>query len=156
MAWAYLEVLCEQTLWGMLKLDKTHGPLVTWRLDMRARWQMILDKSNGLFSSEDEKIIRQINKGVTIAARDRNIIVHGVIHSIIATNDLKRPEAFWTVFRGADAGKKFTVATIFVQIVCENIQLLCKRMEKFNKDHSYQSTSLEPRVPEQGWPKRVE
>lgn len=41
-AWSYLEHVTEQTIWGVLELDDKLGPLITTRLDMRGRWDLIL------------------------------------------------------------------------------------------------------------------
>jgi hypothetical protein len=152
-AWAYLEVLTERAIWGMLKLDNTHGPLVIWRMDMKMRWEMLLNKAPQHLPDEME-FLRKMSKDVTTCTRDRNIIVHGLIHARVA---LPETTAFWSVFRGADAGKKFRVSTHAAQTTRENIQLLGKRMEEFNNRHLYWSlTHGGDGVEQQNWPKRIQ
>jgi len=36
-AWAYLEIVTEQAIWGILKLDVKLGQHITWRLYMKMR-----------------------------------------------------------------------------------------------------------------------
>lgn len=154
-AWAYLEVLTERAIWGMLKLDDTHGPLVTWRLDMKMRWEMLLNKAPEHIPDEME-FLRKMNKDVTTCTRDRNIIVHGLIHARLVVGDHSEAKAFWSVFRGADAGKKFPVSAFAAQTTRENIQLLCRRMDEFNERHLYWNITHDGAgVEQQNWPKRL-
>ena len=157
MAWAYLENLSERALWGMLKLDDTHGPLVTWRLDMRARWQMLLEHVAEKCPNE-ASFLRKTNKLVATATRDRNIMVHGVVHSVAKTDD-KNPAAFWTVFRGADAGKKFPVSATAAKTTRKNIQFLCRGMEAFNERNKYPANYYKGLISsplEKNWPSKFE
>src|SRR5262249_50804280 len=119
-AWSYLEVLTEQTLWGILDADEKLGPVITWRLDMRSRWQLILEHAPKKHDSKDIDELRAINKDLATVTRDRNIIAHGLVHAamnfpgerpepgvvdhLLKDADVMRVPC-WTVFRGAEAGK---------------------------------------------------
>src|SRR5687768_5953228 len=74
-AWSFLEYVTEQTLWGILdiKPDNKLGPLISWRLDMRGRWQLIIDQAESKHTKEDQATLRDINKKISDATRDRNI-----------------------------------------------------------------------------------
>jgi hypothetical protein len=151
-AWAFLEIVTEQAIWGILKLDRTLGIHVTWRLDMKMRWELLLKVAAEHLPAEGD-FLRKTNKHVTTCTRDRNIIVHGVIHALLENGDPSKPVAFWTVFRGADAGKKFPVSTSAVRIVRENVQKLGNDMQAFNQRDNFNArTSLEGGPAESNWP----
>jgi hypothetical protein len=77
------------------------------------------------------------------------------MHALVRADD-SEAKAFWSVFRGADAGKKFPVSTFAAQTTRENIQLLCRRMEEFNDRHLYWNiTHGREGVEQQNWPKRL-
>jgi hypothetical protein len=42
-AWAFLEGVTERTIWGILDVDEKIGPVITYRLDMRGRWALLMD-----------------------------------------------------------------------------------------------------------------
>jgi hypothetical protein len=154
-AWAFLEIVTEQAIWGILKLDNKVGPHVTWRLDMKMRWELLLRVSKEHLP-EEEPFLRKLNKQVKDCTRDRNIIVHGVVHALLESGDPNKPKAFWSVFRGADANKKFPVSIKAVQIVRDNVQKLGNEMKAFNGRHNFPQTSLDGGFGEEGWPKPLE
>jgi hypothetical protein len=152
-AWAFLEIVTEQAIWGILRLDRRIGAHVTWRLDMKMRWELLLKVAAEHLPGE-MSFLRKINKDVTTCTRDRNIIVHGVVHALLEGGDQSKPKAFWTVFRGADAGKRFLVSTEAVRIVRENLQKLGVDMQDFNRRHNFPAhDSLTGGSAEQNWPK---
>jgi hypothetical protein len=155
-AWAYLEIVTEQAIWGILKLDMKIGPLVTWRLDMKMRWDLILKVADDHIPAESA-FLRKLNKGVVACTRDRNIVVHGVVHALIKDGDPNQPKAFWTVFRGAEAGKKFPISTAAVRIVRENVQYIGHQLAAFNERHKF-SPANHPGggVEQTDWPKPLE
>lgn len=154
-AWAFLEIVTEQAIWGILKLDSKVGPHVTWRLDMKMRWELLLKVSAEHLPGE-VSFLRKANKAVTVCTRDRNIIVHGVIHALLEDGDPTKPVSFWTVFRGADAAKKFPVSAKAVSIVRDNIQKIGRDMQAFNARHNFKDHSLTGGHAEQNWPKPIE
>ena len=167
-AWSHLEHETEVTLWGILGADDKLGPFITWRLDMRSRWQMILENAPKKHNEDDLKELRGINKDLTPAARDRNIIVHGLVHALLQLPPGGIPRGVpitnieqhamlrvpcWTVFRGAEAGKNFPVSTTAVEIVRTNLQKLGQRVTAFNIRHNYdQPPRTDPTI-EKDWPK---
>jgi hypothetical protein len=171
-SWAYLESVTEQTVWGVLGVDINLGRFITWRLDLRSRWQLILEQAPNKHSAEDVTALRAINKDVSTVARDRNIIVHGSMHTLVDLSTTGNPdygkdfanlgETFpvarvpcWTVFRGADVGKYFPVSKKAVEIARRNILTTAKHIVQFNKKHRYTSPTivLEPHPAETEWPK---
>jgi hypothetical protein len=153
-AWAFLEHVTEQAIWGILKLDRQIGAHVTWRLDMKMRWELLLKVAADHLPGEIA-FLRKTNKRVTTCTRDRNIIVHGVIHGLLEGGDPSKPVAFWTVFRGADAGKRFQVSTEAVSIVRENLRILGMEMLVFNHRNRFPAhDSITGGTAEDHWPKR--
>src|SRR3954451_7224689 len=73
-AWAYLEARTEATLWGILDVDERLGPLITPRLDLRGRWEMLLGQAPQRHTRDQIEILRRINKDLTPIMRDRNVI----------------------------------------------------------------------------------
>lgn len=142
-AWAFLELMTEQTLWGILDITKSNklGPLLTWRLDMRTRWQMILDHAPKKHSKDDIISLKEMNKKVGTVTRDRNIIVHGVIHGAWRLKETDKVVPCWTAFRGVGAGKAYFVSTTSVSIVRENIQKLAHQVRDFNASKNYSEVS---------------
>jgi len=154
-AWAALEAVTEQTLWGILDADQRLGPLITGRLDMRARWELILEHAPKKHDAKEIEELRGINKDLTPVTRDRNIIVHGMVHAQIEIANKPEPGTIvdiqehqvvrppcWTVFRGAQAGKNFPISKRAVEIVRENIRSLELRTSEFNKRHRYHLETL--------------
>jgi len=155
---------------GLLDADDRLGPVITWRLDLRGRWQLILEHAPKKHDLKDIQDLRGINKDLTLITRDRNIIVHGLVHARVVTGTppghyevvgragekvpfVRVP--CWTIFRGAEAGKSFPVSTKAVEIVGKNIQELGRRIEEFNKRLGYFNSSLIPDHIEDDWPKPV-
>jgi hypothetical protein len=79
-AWSFLEKRTENMLWGILDADERLGPIITWRLDLRGRWQLILKHAHKKHGADQIKELRNMNKDIVVVTRDRNIIVHGLIH----------------------------------------------------------------------------
>jgi hypothetical protein len=154
-AWAYLEIVTEQAIWGILKLDVKLGQHITWRLDMKMRWELLLRIADEHLPQESE-FLRKLNKHVKTCTRDRNVIVHGIIHALLEAGDPTKPRAFWSVFRGADANKKFPVSTNAVVTVRNNLQRLGREMSDFNMRHNFPDTSLGGGFAEENWPKPLE
>jgi len=168
-AWSFLEMVTETTLWGIVDANEKLGPLITWRLDLRSRWQLILEYGP---KKHDEKVmaeLRKLNKAVAAVARDRNIIVHGLVHAQVKFPDGVKPHriapedvrAFnrvpcWTVFRGAEAGKSFPVSQKAVEIVRINVQNIGQKVRAFNKVQKYKGADSPSGSIEQNWPKPLE
>ena len=111
-----------------------------------------------------------MNKDITNVSRDRNIIVHGLIHAELITPE-PRPERgtvipgglipsfpfskqpCWTIFKGEDKGKSFPVSVEAVRIVLSNIDILAEKLQKFNKSNGYKIVSAISGDVEANWPK---
>jgi hypothetical protein len=152
-AWAYLEAVTEIALWGILDLDVRTAPLVTAKLDMRARWQMILDHAERKHAGE-MSALRKINKLLVDVTRDRNIVVHGLIHSRALLGTFTFPIS-WTVFRGAGAGKSYPVTAENAKTIRTNIQAIGKMVSAFNDRHGYVDGCQPQLKVESGWPKPI-
>lgn len=170
MAWAYLESVTETTLWGIVDATEKLGRLITWRLDMRSRWQMIIEYAPEKHDANAIAELKAINKALVPITRDRNIVVHGLVHAhVVKPPDAKYGDNFgpghdldyvrkpcWTVFRGADAGKNFPMSGGAVEIVRQNIQSLGRRVTTFNLRHGYTLRTEHVAPIEQNWPTPLE
>lgn len=170
-AWSYLETVTEQTVWGIIGIDSKVGRFITWRLDLRGRWQLILDEATNKHTADDQKFLRNINKRVGIVTRDRNIIVHGVIRALVPLDPAaKQGEVAaktgdpslsfslvpcWTVFRGAEAGKNFPISNNAVEMVLLNVQKTAKEIVDFNVRHKYSAINFPALTVEASWPKSL-
>jgi len=174
MAWSVLEGRTEATLWGILGADEKLGPIITWRLDLRGRWQLVLEHAPTRHNREEVEELRSINKSLTPVMRDRNIIIHGLVHAImeilgdrrpasgeVIPGGLAGPHTFarkpcWTVYRGSEAGKNFPISRDAVEIVRENVLKITDRVVAFNNAHNYKTTFRPRDTIEVDWPKRIE
>lgn len=170
-AWSHLEHRTEATLWGILGLDASLGPLISWKQDLRGRWQLIIDHASKKHDEKDVASLRSINKDIITAIRDRNIIIHGLVHARMALpSDLPRGSSIpggncpiypmtslpcWTVFRGEEKGKSFPISTEAVKIVVSNINKIGERLNVFNVTHNYHEASNPSTMIEQNWPKQL-
>jgi hypothetical protein len=152
-AWAYLEAATEATLWGILDLDQRFGPMITTKLDLHGRWGMIIEHAEKKHAGE-MSALRKINKLLVDVARDRNIVVHGLIHAVSRPGLVTRPPS-WTIFRGEGKGKCFPVSTKAARIIRENIQDIARMVDAFNARHKYTEACRPNDNLETGWPKRI-
>jgi len=167
-AWSSLEKCAEATIWGLLVADEKLGTVITGRLDLRARFELILQHAPKKHSPSDVQELRDINKLLVVATRDRNIIIHGLAHAKIQANTpvirgtvvpggLDGPHKFsrtpcWTIFKGVDAGKSFPISSIAVEIVRKNIRSIGDRLLSFNNKFNYHDSSLPNDAIEINWP----
>lgn len=141
-AWSYLELVTEQSIWGVLEVADKLGPVITSRLDMRGRWQLLLEWAPRKHEHRDLDELRSINVDMAAVGTDRNIIVHGIIHASMALHEKPPPYTIlgaagatmpfhrppcWTVARGPNAGKNFPISKKAVETVRLNIQKVGKR-----------------------------
>src|SRR5215218_6745857 len=106
---------------------------------------MILEYAPRKHDDNAKAILRGINKDIVPIARDRNIIVHGVVHSQALLpggaafgDKLGRTEEVpltrlvcWTIYKGAEAGKNFPVSSKAVKTVRKNVQQVGHRIVAF-------------------------
>lgn len=172
MAWSYLEMQSEMTLWGLLKLDQDLCQTFIWTMGIRQRWQMIVREAKKRLPENDYQILKGINKVLMVVMRDRNIAVHGLVHAqmvldsippkrTVIPDGLSGPHKFhripcWTIYIGEDAGKSFEISTESVIIIRENIHKLAEQIWKFNEAKSFTNRTKINDVIEQEWPKRIE
>jgi hypothetical protein len=170
-AWSFLEAQSEQTLWGILEADLPLAAIITDRLDLRLRWEMILKYAPKKHSIDETAELRRINKLITSKTADRNIIVHGAMHALLERTykapygtivDKRDPNlisekrvACWTVFKGAAAYKNFPVSSEAVKIVSLNIQKISEQVVKFNRQHGYHGKARAEAPVETGWPEPI-
>jgi hypothetical protein len=136
MAWAFLERVTERTIWGILDVDEKIGPVITYRLDMRGRWALLMDWAPRKHIGADLKELSEVNADVGTVNTDRNRIVHGIVHALAETNlQVPPPSSIlptenivgfvrvpcWTVTRGPGAGKNFPISTKAVETVRFNV-----------------------------------
>jgi hypothetical protein len=167
-AWAYLEQVTEQTIWGILEVDDKIGPVITHRLDMRGRWSLLMEWAPRKHIAADLEELSKINTDVATINTDRNIIVHGIIHALARTTLTTRPPPYtildnenikgfervpcWTVSRGSGAGKNFPISKDAVETVRLNIQKVGRRVATFNAQFGYTKTVTPMPDVQSGWP----
>jgi hypothetical protein len=167
-AWSYLELVTEQTIWGVLEVDHKIGPIITYKLDMRGRWELLKEWAPRKHTAADCKELQVISTDVMKVNIDRNIIVHGIIHTQ-GTLTTKPPLytivdqyiaglvriPCWTVFRGAGAGKNFPISKNAVEMVRLNIQKIADRVTAFNARFDYTNAVTPMPEVETDWPKPI-
>jgi hypothetical protein len=114
-AWAYLEHVAEQTIWGILEVDQKIGPIITYRLDLRGRWSLLTEWAPRKHSDADVKVLSNIAAQVRTVNTDRNIIVHGLIHAQMELPNHESKPAPYTIV--GKAGERLP----FAQIPCWTI-----------------------------------
>lgn len=131
-AWAYLEAGTDCAIWGMLKLDKTTGPHITWRLDMRGRWSMLMSISKTLVDKAERQALVKLNTKVEDLNERRNLYVHGLVASYSNATQF-----YQVVFRGKMQGKLQPTSAKLVQTTREEIQDVATQMAAFNRRLGY-------------------
>ena len=170
-AYSYLESRAEATIWGILNTDERIGTILTGRLDLRSRFQLIVDHAEEKHTELQVQELKEINKALVKIIRDRNIIVHGIVHAEvnvqtkprrgeIISNDLSLPYPMsripcWTIFKGADAGKSFPISRDAVRTVRQNVQNVAERLRIFNSFFQYHDSAKPSGFIETQWPERL-
>ncbi|MDO8398415.1 MAG: hypothetical protein Q7T45_11415 [Bradyrhizobium sp.] len=145
-SWSFLEVVTEAAIWGLLDIDDTLAPLITWNKDLEQRGKLIVEHGTLKHPSEEEAL-KKFNTGLRAVIQDRNIIVHGAVHK----NESRPP--CWTVWRGVGKGKNFPTSSDAAHIVRTNIDKLADQLRAFNARHNYGRTSRLSDQIENDWPK---
>ena len=106
-------------------------------------------------------------KWVTVVARDRNIIVHGLVTAQMQPGQvvqewhvsnpppLKRPPC-WTIYMGEDAGRNFPISLSAVETVCANIEKVAQATLSFNVRHGFLQHTVPELEVQADWPKPLE
>jgi len=121
--WSYLEAETEMLIWGIADADQTTGPNLTWHLNLQDRWKLILQRAHEKHGESDLPRLRKLKEKIDVLVRDRNIIVHGLVHGKISIPNVPTESPttvlppVWTIFRGPDAGKNFPISESAVKIV---------------------------------------
>jgi hypothetical protein len=170
MAWSYVEMQSERTLWGILGLNAQQGEAFVWRMQLPQRWQMIVKEARKRFAEEEVNELKVIKKLVDATQRDRNIVVHGVVHAMaIVQGQLshgdnagthENPPPFgrkpcWTIYMGDDAGKNFPISATAVGVIVENAQKTGKLILDYNNRKGYIAGTPLAETVEQDWPLRL-
>lgn len=148
-AWAYLEMVTEATLWGLLEIDERLAPLVTWNRDMESRGKIIVEHGSQKFPQEEEAL-KKINSNLRTTIQDRNIVIHGLIHK-----SETRPTC-WTIYRGAGKGKNYPVSVKAVEIIKGNVLKIADALRDFNGRRGYtKANPIIDKVEGGDWPKPI-
>jgi hypothetical protein len=166
-AWSYVEMRTERTLWGIMGLTPQQGEAFLWRMPLLTRWQMIVREARKLYQEAEVDELKAIKKMVDTTQRDRNIVVHGVVHALmIADGDqtpgrlvgsVAQPPPFvrlpcWTIYMGDDAGKNFPVSPSAVGTIIDNARKIAELITAYNNRKGFTvGTDLAETV-EEGWP----
>ncbi|WP_145608238.1 hypothetical protein [Nitrospirillum amazonense] len=169
-AWSYVEMLSEQTLWGILSLNREQGEAFIWRMPLLQRWQVIVREAKKKFNESEIKELLKIKHLVETVQRDRNIVVHGIVHASIALANpiskydriagigdpiqFSRPPC-WTIYIGEDAGKNFQVSTEAVLIIKENAEKVQELIRSYNINKGFTAGTVPNDNIEPNWPKRI-
>jgi hypothetical protein len=100
-AWAFLEVVVATKVWQMIGLTEPMGRLVTDNLDLRRRWQLLIDVAELTGVVHLHQLYKSKTNALTDLTRDRNLIVHGAV-----TLNPGDKTFCWQIDRGAYAGRR--------------------------------------------------
>ncbi|MCJ2009172.1 hypothetical protein [Methylobacterium sp. J-092] len=155
-SWSLLETLSEATIWGLLKVKPNVGEAITGRMDMRGRWQLLLDTAKNIHNDTDMACLKGFDRDIKVLNQDRNVVVHGVMSAIIneEQNAYELGPA-WSVQRGGNAGKRYPVSTEAVTIIRENIRTTGDKLAEFNGRFGYAIQSFPLGEVVKGWPLRL-
>lgn len=162
-------MLTERTLWGLLDLNERLAQAFVWRTQMLSRWQIIKRVGRDFLSEEDFRKLMDIKKSVETCARDRNIVVHGVVNATITLESSTLPRGAiavnlpaettfvqppsWVIFMGEDAGKNYPISTRAVETIISNVNKVGKDLLEFNQIHGFLSGTETSVAAEANWPK---
>jgi len=161
-------MISERTLCGVLRITPDISKALIWHLPLRQRWQVIVRESKSRLPVEKVELLRQLSKRIEKIARDRNIVVHGVIHAkISAVSKTKRGDKLplrqaeysrapcWTIYIGEDAGKNFPISKLALQKIIANIQNVTNELEVFNSEHNFVIGTDPDDYVQTDWPKSL-
>ena len=161
-AWSYLEFATEKTIWGTLGVLEQAGREYTWPLDLRQRWKLIIKEAPVKHTNADQQFLASINNKIDILCRDRNIIVHGLIHAVVkdpstqegvVTGGTFDRQPAWSIFRGINGGKSYPMSLRAIEVVRDNIGKTTKLVAEFNERHHYTEKTTPSDLLEKDWPK---
>ncbi len=143
-AWAGFELSTDQCIWGMLNIDKSVGRHITWNLDMRNRWQLLMSISERRNPPIDHDFLSEINNEIEDLNRRRNIVVHGLL---IHVPPKKEGDGWgplsWVIFRGTEKGKPQPATVTFVTTTMTGIQHLQAKLQGFNTKRNYTASPFD-------------
>lgn len=122
LAWAFLEVMLQHTIWNMLNIGEDMGKYVTYSLDAKRRWELACELAEAR-DKELHKRLKSNNARMAQLTVARNLAVHGVL-----ARDPKTKVMGWIVYKGAKAGKLQPASEQFVIETRTGIQDLVKRI----------------------------
>jgi hypothetical protein len=152
MAWAFLETVSDTLLHSILEPNEATVRVLQGKLEMRSRWDTIWQFAKERFSEPDIDTIKGMKRDVEVVSADRNIIVHGEVHASLP-NSARR--SYWTIWKGANAGKRFPISTEAVVIVRCNVQVVGNRVHAFNEAKGFKSIHGRYLEVVSDWPKRL-
>ena len=169
-AWSFVEMQSERVLWGILGLNAELSEAFVWRMGLLQRWQMIVREARKKFTEDEVEELKTIKKLVDTTQRDRNIVIHGVVHAearlpkkpksgeVIGTT--QNPPPFervpcWTIYMGDDAGKNFPVSTESVRTIIENAEKIQKLLGAYIDRKGFTSGTPLAETVEEDWPERL-
>ena len=151
-AWAFVEMLTEVTLLGVLDLSVELTETLIWPMTLQKRWATITKAARSKLPPEAANAARRLEKMVRQVGRDRNIVVHGLVHAkVFSSGDVR--EVCWTIFMGEDAGRNFPVSVSAARIIRLNAQQLGSEIGAFNIRHGFNRRSAQRIEVERDWPK---
>ncbi|MBZ0163116.1 MAG: hypothetical protein K8H74_10430 [Notoacmeibacter sp.] len=129
-AWSFLDLVSDILLYGLTNPSDEVISILSEKMEMRSKWENIFKLAKDKLSASDLAELKTIKKLIETVASDRNIIIHGEVSADIAAFPA---QAFWTIWKGANAGKRFPISTEAARIVCENVQYVANSVVDLNK-----------------------
>lgn len=166
-AWSYVEMQSERVLWGILGLNADLAEAFVWRMGLLQRWQMIVREARKKFAEEEVNELKAMKKLIDTSQRDRNIVVHGVVHAMARLPEKPKSGAFigtidspppfervpcWTIYMGDDAGKNFPVSTNAVKTIIGNVEKIQKLLDAYIARKDFTSGTPLADAIEENWP----
>jgi hypothetical protein len=166
-AWSWFEAVTDTTLLAVSDVSERENFSQLWRIDIWRRWEHLLQRAERGSTAADLAVLRKISTQLVTVIKDRNIIIHGLVHAsakmsgnksytdgnIPAGEELSFIRApCWSISRGPEAGKNFPVSTKAAECVRLNIQKLGSRLKKYNNEHGYKTQRSPNKNIEGSWP----
>lgn len=105
----------------MLGIDERLGKHITYDLDARRRWQLLLELSKEKEHAQIRDKVKTLNKFIGPLTAKRNTVVHGLIRAKVGD-----PRFYWVMYKGKKSGLHTEASVEGVVKVREEVQKFAK------------------------------
>ncbi len=138
-AWSFLEYEVERTIWGLLRIGIDVGQHITYKLDMRGRWELLAQIATEHLNPSYRNTLGKIKEKMGQLTADRNLYIHGLVVA-------KGPEfnIMSIVYRGKGAGKPVPIFAEKIAATRTAVQDAARKLAAFNDHKNYVHKLLMP------------